>query len=821
MSARVTLTDVDEVLIRRPDRVTRSPGRLSREHDIISETLALFVRYFLVVTPPVPDDEQDAARALGLARFECFVTQLAERVAGGRALLDDVLEETQPVECDFFAVAEFTDPAPAPCAGEPSAGRPTMRDAGAARSAAMLRTAMGAEVSRALANPHFLEITVNPDGCFWLDPAIQGRVDTGVCLTRSAVGQIDRLVASQAGQAPGADHPIVSAELPATDERFEGVHAADSLWSLLLNPSTDQSGHRPRCLCRDQCLDPYPGGPAAAAHPDPSEHPGDDRCLLEQDDARQRSLAQDARPRPPRRAAVILREHKLYAARCTSIYRRGDLMKLNFSWVPGQMATEELLRDCASLYSKHYGFWGQSSSTLAGKRVRLSSTRLRNWLNDKDSKIALAYDDAELVGYAIAVQTKVPRYGFISWVIQFVVHEDYRRRNVGKTLLFSIWGFTDHFAWGLLTASPYAVRALEKATRRRCDPARIKKNCRKLYSVGRVHVPYVTEETNIEISSGSTGQSRIRTGFCLDHSDLNKRLAQVTTKEKPWRLGPIEEGWEWFAFTFADQEQLRLTSEELNSMLEASDQITVQAYSRMLLNSEHHWAQHACKESCEIVEYCQIKPGQSVLDLGCGIGRHTIRLAKLGARVTGVDYVEAFVEKAKSQVPQQLVHEPCFILADCRDVKLEQCFDAVLCLYDRHRHLRRYRRKHEDTNQHCAPPEAKRLGAAVRDESRLDQNESQALLLDREGTEQVAKASAQPDHGKHREHLRSGLLLARQGTRVLCTGRSSSLKEKSFPLNCSSEIAGFQRKRLRRCATKQVLRLCGRSLSGQEDGKSR
>ena len=357
-------------------------------------------------------------------------------------------------------------------------------------------------------------------------------------------------------------------------------------------------------------------------------------------------------------------------------------MKLNYSWVPGPMANKELRRDCACLYSRHYGFWGQSSSTAAGQRVQLSSTRLRDWLEDEDSQIALAYDGSNLVGYAIAVQTKVPRYGFISWVTQLVVHEDYRRRNVGKTLLFSIWGFTDHFAWGLLTASPYAVRALEKATRRRCDPARIKKNCKKLYSIGRAHVPYVTEETNLEISSGSAGRSRIRTGFCLDHSDLNRRLGQVTTEEKPWRLGPIEEGWEWFAFTFADQEQLLLTSEEINSMLEASDQIAVQAYSRMLLDSGHRWAQHTFKESCEIVEYCQIKPGQSVLDFGCGTGRHAIRLAKLGARVTGVDYVEAFIQEARSRVRQPLVHEPRFIDADCRHVKLEQCFDAVLCLYD-------------------------------------------------------------------------------------------------------------------------------------------
>ena len=354
-------------------------------------------------------------------------------------------------------------------------------------------------------------------------------------------------------------------------------------------------------------------------------------------------------------------------------------MKLKYTWVPGPLANEEVLKDCARLYSKHYGFWSQRLSTAPGQRVRLSPTRLREWLKDDDSKVALAYDASSLVGYAIAVQTKVQKYGVISWVTQFVVHEYYRRRNVGKNLLFSIWGFTDHFAWGLLTANPYAVRALEKATRRRCDPARIKKNWKKLYSIGRVHVSYVTDGMNIDIWAD---RSRIRTGFCLDHAGLEQMLTQVTTEEKPWRLGPIEEGWEWFAFTFVDQEQLLLTSEEINAMLAASDQIAVQAYSRMLLNSEHHWARHTNKESDEIVEYCRIKPGQSVLDFGCGTGRHAIRLAELGARVTGVDYVEAFIERAKSLVRPQQASRTSFVDADCRDVRLAQCFDAVLCLYD-------------------------------------------------------------------------------------------------------------------------------------------
>ena len=72
-----------------------------------------------------------------------------------------------------------------------------MHEHGAARGVAMLRTAMGSEVSRALANPHVLEITVNPDGRLWLDHAIQGRVDTGVCLAPSAVERVVRLVAGQ------------------------------------------------------------------------------------------------------------------------------------------------------------------------------------------------------------------------------------------------------------------------------------------------------------------------------------------------------------------------------------------------------------------------------------------------------------------------------------------------------------------------------------------------------------------------------------------------------------------------------------------------
>ena len=189
-------------------------------------------------------------------------------------------------------------------------------------------------------------------------------------------------------------------------------------------------------------------------------------------------------------------------------------MKLDYSWMPGSFALVDstLLEECAALYSSHYGRWG-SRSPAAGRRVRLSAKRLREWLDSPDSRITLARSGSDLVGYAIAVQAKANQCGIVSWVTQLVVHEEYRRQDVAKTLLFSIWGSSDHFAWGLLTANPYAVRALEKATRRRCVPARIQKNSRRLHRIGLAHVPYVDERTDVDVRAD---QSRIRTNFFID-----------------------------------------------------------------------------------------------------------------------------------------------------------------------------------------------------------------------------------------------------------------------------------------------------------------
>jgi SAM-dependent methyltransferase len=44
----------------------------------------------------------------------------------------------------------------------------------------------------------------------------------------------------------------------------------------------------------------------------------------------------------------------------------------------------------------------------------------------------------------------------------------------------------------------------------------------------------------------------------------------------------------------------------------------------------------------------QLRPGESVLDLGCGHGRIANRLAQRGANVTGIDVVPLFLDRARS-----------------------------------------------------------------------------------------------------------------------------------------------------------------------------
>jgi predicted transcriptional regulator len=85
---------LEAALARRLDRLSRASERLERHITIGNEALALFVRFWLTSTAPVPDSVQATAQAKGRERYEGFVEALGRRLATGKVLADDIPRES-------------------------------------------------------------------------------------------------------------------------------------------------------------------------------------------------------------------------------------------------------------------------------------------------------------------------------------------------------------------------------------------------------------------------------------------------------------------------------------------------------------------------------------------------------------------------------------------------------------------------------------------------------------------------------------------------------------------------------------------------------
>ncbi|MBO6675597.1 MAG: P-type conjugative transfer ATPase TrbB [Rhizobiales bacterium] len=99
----------------------------------------------------------------------------------------------------------------------------TLKSAAIERGSRMLRTALGADIAAWLDEAAVVEVMLNPCGRLWVDRLGEGLCDTGATLTADDGERIVRLVAHHVGAEVHADAPRVSAELPGTGERFEGL----------------------------------------------------------------------------------------------------------------------------------------------------------------------------------------------------------------------------------------------------------------------------------------------------------------------------------------------------------------------------------------------------------------------------------------------------------------------------------------------------------------------------------------------------------------------------------------------------------------------
>lgn len=98
-----------------------------------------------------------------------------------------------------------------------------------------------------------------------------------------------------------------------------------------------------------------------------------------------------------------------------------------------------------------------------------------------------------------------------------------------------------------------------------------------------------------------------------------------------------------------------------------------------LMFDDSRWGQ-ASSEVEAIVSLCGLKPGARVLDICCGVGRHSVEFARRGYRVTGIDITQPYLEAARSTA-EGIEPGPEFIHADARSFSRPSQYDACVNLY--------------------------------------------------------------------------------------------------------------------------------------------
>lgn len=99
----------------------------------------------------------------------------------------------------------------------------SIKDTSSERLITMLKTALGPNVGSLLTDDSVIELMLNQDGKLWSDRLGVGRQDTGHTITPQDAERIIRLVATGTGAECNESKPLLSAELPGTGSRFQGL----------------------------------------------------------------------------------------------------------------------------------------------------------------------------------------------------------------------------------------------------------------------------------------------------------------------------------------------------------------------------------------------------------------------------------------------------------------------------------------------------------------------------------------------------------------------------------------------------------------------
>lgn len=88
----------------------------------------------------------------------------------------------------------------------------------------------------------------------------------------------------------------------------------------------------------------------------------------------------------------------------------------------------------------------------------------------------------------------------------------------------------------------------------------------------------------------------------------------------------------------------------------------------------------AVEEVIKVIKLLDIQPGSSILDLCCGIGRHSLELARRGYQVTGVDRTRGYLDKARKQAKEEGLNIE-FVQEDMRLFSRTGAFDIAISMF--------------------------------------------------------------------------------------------------------------------------------------------
>ncbi|MFQ5873559.1 MAG: class I SAM-dependent methyltransferase [Dehalococcoidia bacterium] len=97
------------------------------------------------------------------------------------------------------------------------------------------------------------------------------------------------------------------------------------------------------------------------------------------------------------------------------------------------------------------------------------------------------------------------------------------------------------------------------------------------------------------------------------------------------------------------------------------------------LYMQNSFTSHTSAEVAFLVDLLKLPRGSRILDIGCGTGRHSVKLASRGYEVTGVDISSSMLDRAEEAAKEAGVSVE-WIQADATQFRSDKLYDAAISL---------------------------------------------------------------------------------------------------------------------------------------------